>query len=211
MKTKNSQLKLYVTCINMLYLCNINSQECTNTEDEIFRPCIVLETWGTYSINEEEYKNRTDFSLRRLRFGAGGKPQPWLSYDFQLHADRLGQDKFAATKGAYKGIGIWNAYLSAKVLKNNELLNIHAGYLWAAVSREFINAPWAVSSFDKTMAVWYLRSFITGKGNGIESGIAAGGMANSGLWGLCYRIGTYEPEAYNSGDYSDRLFTGRIT
>jgi len=179
-----------------------------------FIPIVSIESWATYSTDEEvkgaSYEDRGDVSFRRFRFGAKGAPYSWMKYSFQLHLDRLGEDNFAATKGKYGGLGVWNAFITAKLLKKSDLLNIHAGYFWAAISREFNTSPWAVSSFDKTRANWYMRNFITGTGNGIESGIALGGMKNFDGFGIGYRVGTYEPLAYASAKYASRLYTGRL-
>lgn len=183
-------------------------------KEKMFIPVIALESWATYSMGEEkngtEYANRGDMSFRRFRFGAGGAPYSWLKYSFQLHIDRLGEDAYASTKGSYGDVDIWNAYITAKLLKESDLLNLHAGYYWAAISREFNTSPWAVGSFDKTRANWYMRNFITGTGNGIESGIGLGGLKNFEKFGISYRIGTYEPKLYASTKYASRLYTGRI-
>ncbi len=181
-------------------------------KEKMFMPCVSIQSWATYSMDEKdgEYKDRADISFRRFRFGAKGQPYSWLKYSLQLHWDRLGEDPYAATKGSYPGkVDIWNAFITARLSKNSELFNLHAGYFWAAISREFNTAPWAVGSFDKTRAAWYLRSFVAGKGNGIESGIALGGIKNFDGFGISYRIGTYEPQKYLNEE-SGRLYTGRI-
>ena len=182
-------------------------------KEQLFKPVVALESWATYSIGEEkngsEYADRGDLSFRRFRFGGKGSPYTWLSYSFQLHLDRLGEDSYASTKGSYGGIDIWNAFITARLLKS-DLLNLHAGYYWAAISREFNTSAWAVGSFDKTRADWYMRNFITGKGNGIESGIGLGGLKNFENFGISYRLGTYEPDAFTSSEYGSRLYTGRI-
>jgi hypothetical protein len=108
------------------------------------------------------------------------------------------------------GIDIWNAYITAKLSKNSELLNLHAGYFWAAISRQYNTSPWAVGSFDKTRSGWYLRYFMTGKGNGIESGLALGGLKNFDNFGISYRVGRYEPAAFESSQHASRLYTGRV-
>jgi hypothetical protein len=183
-------------------------------KEKMFTPVVVLESWATYSMGEQksgtEYANRADVSFRRFRFGASGAPYSWLKYSFQLQLDRLGEDGYASTKGSYGGLGIWNAYITAKLLKNSELLNFELGYFWAAISREFNTCPWAVGSLDKTRANWYMRNFITGTGNGIESGVALGGLKNFDEFGIGYRIGTYEPDLYKSAAYASRLYTGRV-
>ncbi len=181
---------------------------------QAFKPIVAIEAWATHSKGEQKeesvYAERNDVSFRRFRFGASGKPYGWMTYNFQLHMDRLGEDSYASTKGSFGGLGIWNALISAKLLRNSELLNLHVGYFLAAVSREFNTSSWAVGSYDKTRADWYMRSFVTGAGNGIESGIGLGGIKNYSNFGISYRIGIYEPRAYLSSQYNTSLYTGRI-
>lgn len=184
-----------------------------NTE-KLFKPIFALETWATYSIDEEKngtsYTNRADIFFRRLRFGGTGSPYSWLSYNFQLHLDRLGEDTYASTKGSYGGIDIWNAHITAKLLKDCDLFNLHAGYFWAAISREYNTSAWSQGSLDRTRANWYMRNFITGKGNGIECGIGLGGLKNFEKFGVGYRIGTFEPQAYSNSELASRLYTGHF-
>lgn len=191
---------------------NISISQCN--ANKVYQPFLALETWATYNISGNnsttENHDRLDISLRRLRFGASGQPYSWLKYSFHMHADRLGEDSYAHTKGSYGGIGIWNAYITAQLLPQSHLIYLHAGYYWAAISRQFNTSPWAVNSFDKTRAAWFLRSFVTGKSNGIESGIGLGGLKNFEKFGISYRVGTYEPNAYNNPENSDRLYTGRL-
>ena len=177
---------------------------------KIWMPFVVVETWATYSFNSDNDANRGDIAVRRLRFGACGTPYAWLKYSFHFHYDYLGEDEYAATKGSEKGFGIWNAYITAKLLKNSDLLNLHAGYFWAGTSREYITAPWGVGSFDKTRSTWYLRNFTTGTGNGIESGIGLGGLINYDGFGISYRLGTHEPKAYRNSQYANRLYSARL-
>lgn len=226
-KLRYSIVKKSIIAFHLLLPVSINAQENGKDDistsllpflevnkDKMFRPIVALETWATYSTGEEksetEYADRGDILFRRFRFGACGSPYSWLKYSFQLHFDRLGEDDYASTKGSYGGLGIWNAYITVRLLKNSELLNLHAGYYWAAISREYNTSPWAVGSFDKTRAAWYMRNFVTGTGNGIESGIGMGGLKNFENFGISYRIGTYEPQAYASSKYANRLYAARI-
>ncbi len=210
--------------LGLLFSCQFINAQNTEAEetspflevnkDKLFKPIFAIETWATYSMNEgqkeDECTDRGDIMLRRFRFGGSGNPYSWLKYSFQLHFDRIGEDSFSSTKGSYSGVGLWNAYITAKLLKNSELLNLHAGYFWAAISRDYMTSPWAVGSFDKTRATFYLRNFVTGTGNGITSGIALGGIKNFKNFGISYRVGSYEPSAYENNDHADRLYTGRI-
>lgn len=180
----------------------------------MFKPIVVLETWATFSSGDQDAgvvcDERSDVYLRRFRFGASGQPYSFLKYNFMLHSDRIGEDEFAATKGSYNGVSLWNAYATIKVLKNSELLNFYMGYFWAAVSRDYMTAPWAIGAFDKSYSTYYLRHFITGVGNGITSGVALGGLNNFDHMGLNYRVGVYEPDSYLSEKYASRLYTGRV-
>lgn len=182
-------------------------------KDKAFTPVVAVQSWLTYSMNEEksgvEYADRFNASFRRLRFGAKGSPYSWLSYEIELNLDRLGEDSYAATKGSYKGLDIWKAYLSAKLVKS-DLVYFHAGYYWAAISRDFNTSPWAVSSYDKTTSDQYLRNFMTGKGNGIESGFGFGGLKNYDGFGFSYRVGAFSPAAYASKEHFSPLLTGRL-
>lgn len=183
-------------------------------KDKAFTPIVSVQSWMTYSMNEEksgvEYADRFNAAFRRLRFGAKGTPYKWLSYELELKLDGLGEDSYAATKGSYKGLDIWKAYISAKLSKN-DLIYLHAGYYWAAISRDCNTSPWAVSSFDKTAADGYLRNFMTAKTNGIESGFGFGGLKNWEKFGFSYRIGAFSPTAYASKEYFNPLLTARVS
>ena len=182
-------------------------------KDKAFTPIVAVESWLTYSMGEEksgvEYANRADVSFRRVRFGAKGSPYSWLSYEIELNLDRLGEDTYASTKGSYSGLDIWKAFVTAK-LTRDDLIHLHLGYYWAAISLDYITSPWSVSSFDKTRADWYLRNFMTGKGNGIESGFGFGGLKNFDGFGINYQIGAFEPEAFSGPEHANPLVTGRV-
>ncbi len=182
--------------------------------DKLFKPLLATETWATYSMGEEKggvaYANRADVSFRRLRLGGSGAPYSWLSYHFQLSIDRLGEDAFASTKGSYSGMGVWDAYLTAKVFKGSDILYVHAGYFWSAISREYNTSSWSQGSFDRTRANWYMRKFISGKGNGVESGVGLGGQKSFEGFAINYRVGTFEPQAYINNKYGSRLYTGHL-
>ncbi len=183
-------------------------------KDKVLKPFLAVETWATYSMGEKkgetQYADRGDISIRRLRFGATGSPYSWLQYHFQMNVDRLGQDPYASTKGSYSGVSIWDAYLTAKLIKNSDLLYLHAGYYWAAISREYNTSCWSQATFDRTRANWFMRRFISGRGNGCENGFGFGGLKNYNNFGFSYRIGTFEPAAYASSKYASRLYTGHV-
>ena len=89
-------------------------------------------------------------------------------------------------------------------------MQLHAGYYWAAISREYCTIPWSVSSFDKTQSVWYLRCFLTGKSNGIDGGIGFGGLKNYENTGFQYRFAIHDPTLYASPKYANPLISGRF-
>lgn len=182
-------------------------------KDKAFSPIVGVESWFTYSMNEEKngvkYANRSDASFRRLRFGAKGSPYSWLSYQIEFNLDRLGEDPYASTKGSYNGFSIWKAFISAKLSKD-DLLHLQAGYYWAAISLDYMASPWSVSSFDKTRSDWYLRNFMTGRGNGIESGFGFGGLKNFDGFGINYQVGAFSPAAFNGPEHANPLLTGRV-
>lgn len=180
-----------------------------------FKPFVVIETWATYSMNETKgntaYADRFGMQLRRLRFGAKGQAAPRVNYVFMLAADRQGEDPYSATKGSFSGVNLWNACVTAQLLKSSQILNLHAGYFWTAISRETNTLPWAESSFDRTCAVWYLQQFLTAQGNGIESGIALGGMKNfDNRTGIIYRLAVHNPVKHASPAYANPLLSGRV-
>ena len=225
-KNQNTTRILAVMAMaSVLFYTGVSAQEKDKTsafltsltkinKEKLFTPIVSIETWGTYSMGEEKsgvkYADRPDISFRRLRLGAKGDPYSWLSYEIELNLDRLGEDSYASTKGSYSGLDIWKAYITAKLLKSSDLLYLHAGYYWAAVSRQYNTSPWAVGSFDKTRACWYMRNFMTGKGNGIESGFGLGGLKNYKNFGVSYRAGVYSPSAYESATKANLLYTGRL-
>lgn len=180
----------------------------------LLKPIIAIETWGVSSFGQttesEGYSNRNDLLFRRFRIGAKGNPYAWFSYTFQLNLDRFGEGVYTPIKGSYKGIGVWNAYVTIKVLKKSELLNVHLGHYWAAVSREFNTSPWAVGSFDKFRSDWFLRNFVTGEGNGITNGAGLGGLKNFEKLGISYRAGVYEPTEFENAKDVGRLYTLRL-
>lgn len=181
---------------------------------KIFTPVLAIETWITLSmdekIKEEEIENRLDVLARRFRFGGKGKPYSWLCYNFEFSMDWLGKDAYSSTEGSYSGVSIWKAFITANPLKNSELLHLHAGYFQAVISREYNTSPWGISSFDKSRASWHLRNYMTGKGNGIASGLGLGGLKNYNNIGFSYRIGLFSPEQQEGAKYANPLITARL-
>lgn len=207
-----------IWCIMMLVITLSNHdvfcEETISTKSEkplvAFKPIAVLETWAIYNLQQEEGEDAYELSERRLRFGAAGQPYWFMKYCIQLYADRLGQGDCSIIRGKYNDVGIWSAYATFKPIRTSELLNVHVGHLWSAVSRDYMTSPWAVSSFDKSDAGYYLRHFMTGKGNGILSGVALGGFQNFDNVSWSYRLGAYKPEICSDMPNNHLLYTGRV-
>jgi hypothetical protein len=177
-------------------------------------PTIKLESWILIPESSDHLHNEifsgTDLFFRRIRFGANGKIARQINYNISLAGDRWGIDANSPEGGKHKGIFLWNAYLSGKIFSSNDLLFLHAGYLPTTVSRESNTSTWFVSSFDKAYTDGILRKFISGKFNGIESGIAFGGNYHLTYTGFMYRVGLHFPEKYSFTGYQNPLFTGRV-
>ena len=173
-------------------------------------PFAVVETWTVYTAKIENQTSRGDLFLRRLRFGVRGNPFPFIKYNLQFDMDRYGQNKFTAARGNYKGLNLFNAYITVKALQNQNWLYLHGGYFLSAISREFHTSPWACGSFDKSNANWYLRYFLTSKGRGIEPGIGIGGLKKLGNVGASYRIALHNPVKHSGSRCFSPLYSGRV-
>ncbi len=68
------QITLYMGYLHQNCKANDDSTRISNLYpgNKSFKPIIVLETWGTYSINEKnnnaDYANQFDIKIRRLMF-----------------------------------------------------------------------------------------------------------------------------------------------
>lgn len=180
-----------------------------------FKPMAIAEIWSTYSYgeskNNETYAPQLDLHFRRLKFGGKGKANDRLTYNFLLHADRLGENTYASTKNSYQGLGLWHAMMSARLSPHSDALNLVAGYYNIAVSRSSYTSCKALGTLDKAQTDWYLRKFLTGKGNGIESGMGIGGYSNLERLHLDYRASIFIPQATQHPHGSPLLYTGRIS
>jgi hypothetical protein len=177
-------------------------------------PVVKMESWMVCPVYSKDVAGKgsinNDLFFRRLRLGAKGNIRDRLSCHFSLAADQLGINEENPIKGKYRGVYVWNAYIDCKGFRNSDILHIHTGYLWAAVSREFNTSPWNVPSLDKSYATAIFRNFTTGKNNGIESGLAIGGNYHKGPMGFMYRTGMYYPEKYTGSSLWNPLLTGRM-
>ncbi len=203
--------RIVYECILILFLSFSKSMQVVYSKDEhphVLSPFLIIEHWMQYYPGGRRAQPKSQFFIRRGRMGMKGVYNDQLSYSFMFHFDRLGQNP-ALQKGRYKGVNIWNTYLSYKAIKSSSLFNIHAGYFWSAVSREYNTVPWNIGSFDKTESAINLRRFVTGKNNGIVPGVALGGhWHNAQSIGFDYRAGIYQPET--PGYNLMPLYTGRF-
>lgn len=180
-----------------------------------FKPIVIAEIWSTYSYgeskNNETYAPQLDLHFRRLKFGGKGKANDRLSYNFLLHADRLGENTYASSKNSYQGLDLWHAIMCARLSPHSDALNLVAGYYNIAVSRSSYASCKVLGTLDKAQTDWYLRKFLTGKGNGIESGMGIAGYSNLERMHLDYRASVFLPQATQHPNGSSLLYTGRIS
>ncbi len=211
---KGNRTVMLTICVVLNYI--VVSAQISNGDNKFpqLEPIAIAEIWSTYSygesMNNETYANQYDIHFRRLRFGAKGKANKWLKYSFLIDADRLGENKFASTKNKYQGVGLWCAMMSVKLSKTSNLMNLHTGYYNIAVSRESYTAFKTLGTLDKVQPDWYLRQFITGKGNGIETGIGLAGDKYFDKFGFSYRTSIFIPESYHSATNNSLLCTYRV-
>ena len=167
-------------------------------EEEKFKPSISpylkVQFWNAYSEGIQSAdgtaaQERFTSYFRRGRAGLKGNLLPEISYDLMLSFDYLAKDENLSTKGtANTGISIWSFYFTWKLNPKNDWLNITGGYFLPHLSRESTTSPWTVSSLDKTETSCYLRQFVTGKTNGITTGINIGGLGKIGNPTLIYNV-----------------------
>jgi len=196
--------------------------------------------WGVYTMDRTEcsggsvggigtgckdYSNRTDFFLRRSRFGAQGTITENLSWRVWFAYDNVGLDSHTALANSNK-IGLvgqnsnnkefylWDAFFTYALDKN--WANITVGYFRPQVGRESITAGFEVNSFEKALTNFYPREHIVGTGPGRATGINIGGLYNDekSKWGINYNFGIFDIENGNTkvsgGNSNSPLLTARV-
>lgn len=191
-------------------------------------PFLSLQLWSTYSIGQETYNiankqyesvdNRLNFLLRRARFGFRAEPLERVQFYIALAYDGVGRDVNSAlvapgNNGNLPSIGLFDAFLQYKILKNSEGLHVIGGYFRPQLSRESITAAWAVPSMDKAGSQNYLRAHLVGVSPGRALGFNIGGLLLHNH--LHYNIGIFNPVfqsngSNSTGNHYSPLTVGRV-
>jgi Phosphate-selective porin O and P len=182
------------------------------------QPIIGLQLWSTYTMGMEVYNpdtgkyeavdNRINTQLRRARLGVEGQPYKNLYFNITTAIDLVGKDVWSATQGTGNNggapsIGLLNAFVQWKVLHQNDVLHLTAGYLLPQIGRESITPALRSTSMEKAWSQNYLRRQLTGTGQGRAAGLNVGGLLYNAdqkvSWS--YDLGLFNPiyEA-NSGN-----------
>lgn len=183
---------LYLTAITLLISVNVNAQRFEwAKKDSLFKyvqPFASVQLWSVYTMGEKlqleengplvNVEDRLNFMTRRARIGFKGAPYKGLSYLLNVQYDNLGKDRYGAIRGSVNSgqLGILDAFITYKLTKRNDLVNITAGYFHPQFSRECITGDMNVNAFDKSPLQGYVRNHITGKGYGRTTGLNLGGV-----------------------------------
>ncbi len=233
--------RLFVTCLILsaspLLLAQSVSPEpakkfALKNPDLKISPFIQLQAWGVRSLerstqldtdpNLDSAEQRTNFYLRRGRFGFRGKPYENLSFMLSLYYDNTGHDSMGATRGgtnpASSGpttVGVWDSYLTWKV-SENDLFHITAGYFTPQISRESMTSPFRISSFEQAPSQSYVRRSVIGRSYGRSTGINFGGLKHNDGFGINYNVGVFNKNTTgkdkneSQGDDNSLVYVGRM-
>lgn len=226
---KFAKLSLLILCVMSI---GTHAQEIQwSKPDSLFKyvqPFASVQLWSVYTMNEklqltdgapmESVEDRLNFLTRRARIGFKGKPYKGLSYLLNVQYDNLGKDRFGAIRGSVNTgqLGILDAFVTYKLSRKNDLLNITAGYFHPQFSRECITGDMNVNAFDKSPLQGYVRNHITGKSYGRTTGLNLGGVYDMGQVTFGYNVSvnnnnTTAEVTETSGKFWSPLIVDRVT
>ncbi|MFN7118459.1 MAG: porin [Saprospiraceae bacterium] len=177
-----------------------------NQENFKIEPFLSLQLWSTYTLGQEVYNinnkqyelvdNRLNILLRRARLGFRVEPLRQVQFTLALGYDGIGRDVHSGlvgvtNNGNQPSIGVVDAFLHWKILKDSEGFNLVGGYFRPQLSRESMTGAWAVTSMDKAAAQNYLRAHLVGVNLGRVPGINIGGLLINKH--LHYNFGIFNP------------------
>lgn len=206
------------------------------SKNERFKPKIktTIQLWSLYSMGMEVFDeklkkyepvdDRLNIYLRRARLAIAGEPYKNLRYTAVFFYDQTGRDILASNTGSSNksspSVNIRDAYLHWKVSRD-ESLNLIGGWFCPQMQRENITTAWAVTSFEKSMSVSYVRNYLAGTGLGRAPGLNLGGLKNwelasLGQLALNYNFGLFNPVAAglsgaSAGKQFSPLLAGRVS
>ncbi len=195
-------------------------------------PFIQLQAWGVRSLerstqldadsNLDSAEQRTNFYLRRGRFGFRSKPYENLSFMLSLYYDNTGHDSMGATRGGTNPgasggpatVGVWDSFLTWK-LSESDLFHVSAGYFTPQISRDSITSPFRISSFEQAPSQNYVRRSVIGRNFGRSTGINIGGQKYNDGFGINYNLGAFNKNTTSAkketqGDDNSLVYVGRV-
>jgi hypothetical protein len=155
--------------------------------------------WGAYTQNPNDVPATTscaDLLLKQGRVGVKGQAIPGLTYSTIFAFDNLGKDQFTGSLGTAQAttnttFQLYDLYMSYAL--NPTFANVTFGYFRPQSGHENIAPDAGVNSLDKALTSFYLRSFLTGRTSGRETGVNVGGFYGSKFVGLAYNLGAFDP------------------
>ena len=155
--------------------------------------------WGAYTRNVNDVPStdsRADLFLKQGRVGVKGQAIPRLTYSTIFAFDNLGKDLFTGSLGSAQATtnATFQLYdLNMTYALDSTFANITFGYFRPQSGHENIAPDAGVNSLDKGLTSMYLRSFLTGRTSGRETGVNIGGFYGSKFVGVAYNLGAYDP------------------
>jgi hypothetical protein len=140
--------------------------------------------------------SRADLFLKQGRVGLRGQVAPSLTYSTIFAFDNLGKEQFTGSLGSAQATTnniflLYDMYMTYAL--DSTFANITFGYFRPQTGHENIAPDAGVNSLDKGLTSSYLRSFLTGRTSGRETGINIGGFYASRFIGLAYNAGMFDP------------------
>ncbi len=159
----------------------------------------TYQVWGAYTWNVNDVpatSNCADLFLKQGRVGVQGQAIPNLTYSTIFAFDNLGKDQFTGSLGTGQAttnatFQLYDLYMTYAV--EPRFANITFGYFRPQSGHENIAPDAGVNSLDKGLTSTYLRSFLTGRTSGRETGVNVGGFYGSKFVGVAYNIGGFDP------------------
>ena len=158
------------------------------------------QVWSTYTRDEGNVPatdSRADLFLKQGRVGVKGRVLPSLKYSTLFAFDNLGKDSlFTGSLGTAQATTnntflLYDFYMTYAL--DSTFANITFGYFRPQSGHENIAPDAGVNSLDKGLTSMYLRSFLTGRTSGRETGVNVGGFYGSPLYGIAYNCGVFDP------------------
>jgi hypothetical protein len=180
------------------------------------------QVWAAYTRDEGDVPStdsRADLFLKQGRVGVKGHALPALSFSTLFAFDNLGKDQYTGSLGTAQATTnntflLYDFFMTYAL--DTTFANITFGYFRPQTGHENIAPDAGVNSLDKGLTSMYLRSFLTGRTSGRETGVNVGGFYGCPLYGIAYNCGAFDPtQALISGtDGGSRkwhpLLTGRL-